>query len=132
MKKLLSVLLAVLMAFSAVTVAFATDAELDPVPETTTEAAPEEEGAQDAGDLQWILDLPFWTVGPALKFAEIAFKLITVYLKVAKIFGIVDKDMSDYILEAIVALIENSENSENGDVVVEDTTAPVETFALIA
>lgn len=137
MKKLLSVLLAILMAFSAVTVAFATDAEADA---TTTEAAVDEEatapvegeeGEQDFGDLQWILDLPFWTVGPALKFAKIAFKLVKAYLKVAKIFGIVDKDMGDMLVDIISDMIKNSQNGEEAP--EESTTvAPVVTTTAAA
>lgn len=140
MKKLLSVLLAILMAFSAVTVAFATDAEADA---TTTEAAVDEEatapvegeegeeGEQDFGDLQWILDLPFWTVGPAFKFAKIAFKLVNAYLKVAKIFGIVDKDMGDMLVDIISDMIKNSQNGEEAP--EESTTvAPVVTTTAAA
>ncbi len=129
MKKIISLFLALLMAFSVVTVAFATDAE-STVPETTVAADDEngettEEEATDFGDLQWILDLPFWTVKPALKFAKIAFKLVSVYLKVGKIFGLVEKDMGDMILEAVLGLIENSTSGEGAEdtTVAEDTTA---------
>ena len=111
MKKFISLLLAVLMAFSFVTVAFA---------EETTEA-PAEEEIIDLGEYNWILDLPFWTVGPALKFAKIALKLVTVYLKVAKIFGLVEKDMDDYIIDVIKGLIENAQNADANTEVV--TTA---------
>ena len=123
MKKVISILLAVLMMFSFVTVAFAEEtADL-----TENEA---NEGAIvipdineiDLGDYEWLLDLPFWTVGPALKFAKIALKLVNVYLKVAKIFGFVDKDLSDYVMEAIIGMVKNAENSENVEV---ETTAAV-------
>lgn len=122
MKKVISLFLALLMAFSVVTVAFATDAEVT-VPETTTSENAENTESEypiDLGEFQWILDLPFWTVGPALKFAKIALKLVNVYLKVAKIFGLVEKDMGDMIIDAIVDMIANSENAENGE---EVTTA---------
>lgn len=130
MKKVISLLLAVLMAFSVVTVAFATEGDTAAEPETTL--APEvsedeaegEEPVLDLGEYQWILDLPFWTVGPALKFAKIALKLVNVYLKVAKIFGIVDKDMGDMIMEAILDMIENSQNAENGEAEEPSTEAP--------
>ena len=123
MKKVISLFLALLMAFSLVTVAFATDAE--PTTEPTTAAPVEGEGDEadsiipDLGEFDWILDLPFWTVGPALKFAKIAFKLVSAYLKVAKIFGIVDKDMEDMILDAVLGLIESA---NNGGETVEETT----------
>lgn len=131
MKKVISLLLAILMAFSLVTVAFATEGEAA-APETT-DVAPEgseggegesEEAPIDLGEYQWILDLPFWTVGPALKFAKIALKLVSAYLKVAKIFGLVDQDMGDMIMGAIMDMIENSQNAENGDAEVEESTAP--------
>lgn len=132
MKKVISLLLAILMAFSAVTVAFATDAgaadpDVDvsaPVEGEEGEEGESEEAPVDLGEFQWILDLPFWTVGPALKFAKIALKLVNVYLKVAKIFGIVDKDMGDMIMEAILDMIENSQNAENGEAEEPSTEAP--------
>lgn len=144
MKKIISLFLALLMAFSVVTVAFATDGT-DAAPDTETNApaggeaeggeteGEENEGSEDGteaapdlGELDWLLDLPFWTVGPAFKFAKIAFKLVTVYLKVAKIFGLVDKDMGDMALELILGLIKDA---ENGNAPEEDTTAPETTTA---
>ena len=139
MKKIISLFLALLMAFSAVTVAFAADGT-DAAPDTETNApaggeteGEENEGSEDGstaipdlGELDWLLDLPFWTVGPAFKFAKIAFKLVTVYLKVAKIFGLVDKDMGDMALELILGLIKDA---ENGNTPEEDTTAPETTTA---
>lgn len=132
MKKVISLLLAVLMIFSVATVAFATDA---PAEDTNTEVvdpdAPAEDGTEgeegeesvipDLGEYDWILDLPFWTVGPAFKFAKIALKLVNVYLKVAKIFGLVDQDMGDMILGAIIDLIQNAENGEQTE---EPSTEP--------
>ena len=131
MKKVISLLLAILMAFSLVTVAFATEGEA--AASETTDVAPEgseggegesEEAPIDLGEYQWSLDLPVWTVGPALKFAKIALKLVSAYLKVAKIFGLVDQDMGDMIMGAIMDMIENSQNAENGDAEVEESTAP--------
>ena len=110
MKKIISLLLALLIAFSAVTVAFATEAETT-APETSTTAPAEGEESiiPDLGEFNWILDLPFWTVGPAFKFAKIAFKLVSAYLKVAKIFGLVDQDMEDMILDVLLSLINGEE-----------------------
>lgn len=128
MKKVISLLLAILMAFSFMTVAFA---EGEATEDTNTEVvdpnapADEEEKAPiDLGEYQWILDLPFWTVGPALKFAKIALKLVNVYLKVAKIFGLVDQDMTDMLLGAITDMIKNSQNGGSTEVPEETTTAP--------
>ncbi|MBQ7117038.1 MAG: hypothetical protein IJN88_02380 [Clostridia bacterium] len=124
MKKLVSILLAVLMLFSCVTVAFAEgeDAVAPEAPDTEV-TEPVEDGEMDLGEFEWILDLPFWTVGPSLKLAKIALKLVNVFLKVAKIFGLVDKDLSDYIIEAIVDMIESAQNGEQTE---EPTTAPAE------
>lgn len=136
MKKIISLLLALLMAFSVVTVAFANgdettaeqpDTTLSDENNTTEEETPE--GALDLGEFQWILDLPFWTVGPALKFAKIAFKLVSAYLKVAKIFGLVEQDMGDMILGAILDMIENSQNAENGEEVTTTVAAEESTVA---
>ncbi len=131
MKKVISLLLAVLMAFSFVTVAFAEDAA---APEDVEATAPVEGEGEftdsiDLGEYQWILDLPFWTVGPALKFAKIALKLVSVYLKVAKIFGVVDQDMDDMIMGAIMDMIENSQNAENGEAETEEVTTAAEVAA---
>ena len=121
------------MIFSVATVAFAAEGETVELPAVTEPA----EGTTDSiipdlGEYDWILDLPFWTVGPALKFAKIAFKLVSAYLKVAKIFGIVDKNMEDMILDAIVGLIESSTSGESSDdaVVTEPATDNVQIFAL--
>ncbi len=128
MKKLISILLAVLMVFSLVTVAFAADEGAEaPGTEAADPSAPAEgeEGTEsiipDLGEYNWILDLPFWTVGPALKFAKIALKLVSVYLKVAKIFGLVEKDMDDYIIDLITGMIKDA---ENGGTAEEDVTEP--------
>lgn len=134
MKKLISILLAVLMVFSLVTVAFAADESADaPTTENTENdaTAKDEEGEgsviPDLGEYDWILDLPFWTVGPALKFAKIALKLVTVYLKVAKIFGLVEKDLDDYIIDLLKGMIKNAENGGTDEPA---TTAPGTSDAL--
>ncbi len=134
MKKIISILLAVLMMFSLVSVAFATEAETTETTEAPEVTAPAdgEEGTEsiipDLGEYNWILDLPFWTVGPALKFAKIALKLVSVYLKIAKIFGLVEKDMSDYIIDIITGMIQDAQKGETE----ENTTAPAETTTLPA
>lgn len=99
MKKLISLLLALVMVFSITTVAFAEETTPDENPgvtdevpgdETTDEeAAPE---GEETDPLQFLLDLPFWTVKPMLKFAKIALKLVKLYVKIAVIFGIIDKN----------------------------------------
>lgn len=145
MKKIISLLLAVLMIFSAATVAFATE-ESTEAPTTTTQAPEENDGEADGseaegeesvipdlGEYDWILDLPFWTVGPAFKFAKIAFKLISVYLKVAKIFGLVEQDMDDMILNVLLGIIENGgiggEQTEEPSTEAPSEEAPTTTAA---
>lgn len=128
MKKIISLFLALLMAFSFVTVSFA---EETTAPETTAPAEGGALGDLDLGEYDWILDLPFWTVGPALKFAKIAFKLVSAYLKVAKIFGLVDQDMTDMLLGAITDMIKNSQNGGSTEV-PEETTAAQDTSAVAA
>ncbi len=127
MKKIISILLAVLMMFSLVTVAFAESA---PPAEGTENSTPVEgeEGTEsiipDLGEYNWILDLPFWTVGPALKFAKIALKLVNVYLKIAKIFGLVEKDMGDYIIDLLKGMIEDAQNGGQTEEPTTEAPAP--------
>lgn len=122
MKKLLSLFLALLMAFSVCTVAFAADEVIED--ETTTEAPVTDGTEEEAGDFDWLLDLPFWTVGPAFKFAKIALKLVKVYVKLAIIFGFIDKDDIISQIEDLIAGAMGGENSEETtDPVVEDTTS---------
>lgn len=106
MKKFLALVLALIMTFSLGTVAFAA--------ETTTEEAPVVE--EEAGALDWLLDLPFWTVGPMSWFAKVAFKLATVLVKIAIVFGIID---TDAILDQIWDMIINGNDAD----VEESTTA---------
>lgn len=128
MKKFIALILALIMTFSIGTVAFAQgEADAPADTETTAPIEGEGEGEEEAGELDWILDLPFWTVGPAFKFAKIALKLVKVYIKIAAIFGIIDT--SD-IISQIVDMITNAENSqpeaeETTAPAVEDTTVPV-------
>ncbi len=122
MKKVLSLILALVMMFSLCTVAFAEDTVIED--ETTTEAPAPEGTEEEAGDFDWLLDLPFWTVGPAFKFAKIALKLVKVYVKLAVIFGFIDKDDIIGQIEDLIAGAMGGGNSEEttDPVVEEDTT----------
>lgn len=140
MKKIIALLLAVLMTFSVATVAFATeyaaepdtsisDVEKNDGEETTDPTDPTEEDKDEAatGDLSWILDLPFWTVGPALKLAKIVLKLVKVYVKLAIIFGVIDKDDITGPIEEMIkdALAQQGTPEEAPtEPEVEPTTAP--------
>lgn len=134
MKKIIAILLALVMSFSVVTVAFAADDATATGPDTTvTDVEGEEETTdpsdegEEAGELDWILDLPFWTVGPALKFAKIALKLVKVYVKLAIIFGIIDKDdITGPIMEMIQQALAQQGTPEEAptDPVEEPATAP--------
>lgn len=80
MKKLISVLLAILMLFSTATVAFAAEAETTvPETETTVPAEGEEEGTPSADELLGMLeDMDWREVKAMLKIAKIAIKLVLV------------------------------------------------------
>ncbi len=128
MKKVISILLAVLMMFSLVSVAFATeDTGTTDIPVTEAPEEGTESIIPDLGEYNWILDLPFWTVGPALKFAKIALKLVSVYLKVAKIFGLVEKDMDDYIIDIIKGMIDDAQNAGQTEEPTTEATEPSST-----
>lgn len=132
MKKIIALLLAMVMLFSVATVAFAEDA----ADTTTTQVADDsttvegEETTEEEpllGEYDWILDLPFWTVGPAFKLAKIALKLVKVFFKLALVFGIIDSEaVMDQVIGAIVDLIESSQQGAEGET-TEPTTAPPET-----
>lgn len=116
MKKIIALLLALIMTFSVSTVAFATDAEATPDTETT---APE--GEKDVmgtiedflGEYDWILDLPFGTVKPALKVAKIALKLVLVYVKICKAFNLDPMETAKGIFEYIAKIAEENEDLKN-------------------
>ena len=96
MKKLIALLLAVLMMFSVVTVAFA-EGEPD---DTTTTAAAEEENSNAAlesiiklliGDGS-IENMPIGTAKAGLKIAKIFLKLAKAFIKVGDALGFIDGD----------------------------------------
>lgn len=128
MKKIIALILAVIMTFSLCTVAFA-EGETETTAPDTSDVVDGGEGEAEAepeaeGDFDWLLDLPFWTVGPAFKFAKIALKLVKVVVKLGMIFGLVD---ATDIIGQITDMINGAQNGE-----AEETTtvAPeVETTA---
>ncbi|MBO5937622.1 MAG: hypothetical protein J6Q79_08460 [Clostridia bacterium] len=110
MKKIISLLLALIMTFSVATVAFAEDA-----------AAPEEPAENESvvgsieealGDYAWILDLPFETVGPALKIAKIALKFLKVYWKLCEVFHLDPMETAKGIIEFITDLADKEQAPE--------------------
>ena len=125
MKKIIALLLALIMTFSVSTVAFATDAEVTPDTETT---APEGEAdVMDTiegflGEYDWILDLPFETVKPALKVAKIALKLVLVYVKICNAFNLDPMETAKGIFEYISKVAEEYK-AENPEVDPEATPA---------
>lgn len=102
MKKFLALVLALIMTFSLVTTAFAIE-ETTAAPEETTASS---EDTEEAGALDWLLDLPVWTLGPASTITKIALKLV----KVALVLGIVDTD--EIIQEIVEMIAENSKGAE--------------------
>ncbi len=107
MKKLIALVLALLMAFSASVVAFAADAEAPAEGETT--AAAEDDGFN-------IEDLPFWTIKPGLKVAKIVLKIAKVFLKIALIFN------AKGVIEKLQEFIKGFEKPSEPE--VPNTTAP--------
>lgn len=113
MKKLIALVLALIMAFSACVVAFAADAE---APETGTTVAAEEEEGFDP------MDIPAWTIGPGLKIAKIFAKLAKVVLKLALILK------ATGLADLLQSFIDKTEEPAPDDTAPEDS-APVETPA---
>ena len=95
MKKLISVLLAILMVFSVVTVAFAADG--DPAEEPAATEETQENSAFDAivklliGDGN-IENVPLGTAKAGLKIAKIFLKLAKAFIKVGDALGFIDGD----------------------------------------
>ncbi len=131
MKKIIALILALIMTFSMGTVAFAEGTEIDDTTAGETENTPNEGGegeaeTEEAGDFDWLLDLPFWTVKPAAKIAKILLKFVKVFVKLAVIFGLVDTN-------DIIGQIEDLINGTvNGDAPTEEAPeAPAEPVALL-
>lgn len=122
MKKLISVLLAILMLFSTATVAFAAEAETTaPETETTVPAEGEEEGTPSADELMGMLENMDWReVKAMLKIAKIAIKLVLVLDKL----GFVDlTPIKNAILDMVWDMMKDY--IEEGE--AETTTAEAET-----
>lgn len=116
MKKVISIVLAMVMLFSTGVVAFAADAEA-PAGETTTVA---DENTEESFDFS---NLPAWMIPVMLKVAKIALKLAKAFVKVGTVIGIIDTgDLVQKITDFINGLVNNP-----GD--AEPTTAPAEIAA---
>ncbi len=108
MKKVISVLLALVMMFSVMNVAFATAEE--PAAEETTVAASEDDILND------ILDTPLWQIKVGAKvgaiFAKVALKIVMVLSKLGFIdlSGVVDQ-LVEYIKGAINPQPDTSETT---------------------
>lgn len=119
MKKIIAVLLALVMMFTMTTVAFAAEGDATEPPAASDGAeGGANDGAEDTdakeeepllGELDWLLDLPIWTLKPAFKVAKIALKLVKVVVKLGMIFGIID---SDEIIGKITDLINSAQKED--------------------
>lgn len=141
MKKIIALLLALMMTFSVATVAFATEAEAPEADtETTAPEAPEEDKPvsdqldEMLGEYDWILDLPFGTVKPALKIAKIALKFLKVYLKICDVFHLDPMDTAKAILDYVGGVLEDNgvEIPGTGEEAPEEAPAEPETTAAAA
>lgn len=126
MKKFLALVLALIMTFSVVSVAFATEGEVAAPDQETTAPAEGEDGKvsdeldEMLGDYAWILDLPAESLKPAFKIAKIALKFVKVYYKICGVFGIDPADGIAMIMDFIGGLdLGNKEPAPE-----EATTAP--------
>ena len=124
MKKIISLLLALIMTVSVATVAFAEDAA---APEEPAENESVVDSIEEAlGDYAWILDLPFETVGPALKIAKIALKFLKVYWKLCEVFHLDPMETAQGLIEFITDLADKEEAPEESV----EGTAPEATPAI--
>ena len=133
MKKLISVLLAILMLFSTATVAFAAEDATPDAPAVSEENKDENSNPlkdMNTEDIMSYLENMSWTeIKFALKIAKIAVKLILVLDKL----GFVDvvEPIKNALLDMIWNMIEDSVNgdAEQAPEVEESTTAPETTIA---
>lgn len=137
MKKLISVLLAILMLFSTATVAFAAEDATPDAPAVSEENKDENKDENsnplkdmNTEDIMSYLENMSWTeIKFALKIAKIAVKLILVLDKL----GFVDvvEPIKNALLDMIWNMIEDSVNgdAEQAPEVEESTTAPETTIA---
>lgn len=128
MKKLISVLLAILMVFSVVTVAFAADG--DPAQEPAATEETKENSAFDAivklliGDGN-IENVPLGTAKAGLKIAKIFLKLAKAFIKVGDALGFIngDKIFLD-LVNSIAGMLDNSGEAETPAPETSATPAP--------
>ncbi len=130
MKKLIALLLAVLMMFSVVTVAFAAEGD----PEDTTAAAEENSNAALDSIIKLLIgdgsieNMPVGTAKAGLKIAKIFLKLAKAFIKVGDALGIIDGDKIFMDLVNSVAGMINTGDADEGttepaaDAPVEGTT----------
>ncbi|MBR3095078.1 MAG: hypothetical protein IKH12_05775 [Clostridia bacterium] len=129
MKKLISVLLAILMVFSVVTVAFAAEGEGAGAAE---EPAATEENKNEAFDAivklligdGTIENIPLGTAKAGLKVAKIFLKLAKAFLKVGDALGFIDGDKIFLdLVNTIAGKMSNGDDTAPAD---EGTTVPAE------
>lgn len=119
MKKLISLLLAVLMVFSVTTVAFAESAQPAPSESVTS--------TDDSSDAN-IDQLPTWVLTVAIKvgpkLAKVVLKIVTIFVKIGMALGLISAD-------DIIGQIEDVINGVTTTTPAE-STAPAESAAIAA
>lgn len=100
MKKVLSVLLAIVMMFTVMSVAFAEDTAASD--ETTTVAADEETTGEDGAFN--VDEIPVWVLKVGPKFAKVILKIVSIFVKIAFKLGLIDSEaIIDQISSALAS-----------------------------
>lgn len=111
MKKLISILLAILMIFSITTVAFAESGDVNE-DVTVTDNADDDSSSID--------DVPAWALKVGPKFAKVILKIVKIFVKIAMALGLID---TDEIVDQIASAINGATSAQPEESTVPATVA---------